>query len=172
MGGHISGEFLECVRPNKIVQKWRLKSWPDGMWVVIGVFVSSQWCGQLASETVFGDVALCLLPSGHYSRVTMELKQNITSTELSLHQTEVPEADCEQTKEGWNRHIFQRIKSTFGYGAQLFWYEANNFAAIFIIIFMTWTSWLYDFFMYRFWQFEKKNENYNLTRVVISLWRC
>ena len=30
MDGQISGEFLECVRPSKIVQKWRLKSWPDG----------------------------------------------------------------------------------------------------------------------------------------------
>lgn len=30
LNGHISGEFLECVRPSKIVQKWRLKTWPDG----------------------------------------------------------------------------------------------------------------------------------------------
>ena len=35
MDGHISGEFLECVRPHKIVQKWRLKSWPDGMCITV-----------------------------------------------------------------------------------------------------------------------------------------
>ncbi len=35
LSGHISGEFLECVRPAKIVQKWRLKSWPEGMYVCI-----------------------------------------------------------------------------------------------------------------------------------------
>lgn len=86
MDGHISGEFLECVRPSRIVQKWRLKSWPDG----------------------------------HYSTVVMELKQHAMSAELSLHQTEVPESDCSSTKEGWRRHIFQRIKNTFGYGMQLF----------------------------------------------------
>ncbi len=31
MDGMISGEFLECTRPSKIVQKWRLKSWPEGI---------------------------------------------------------------------------------------------------------------------------------------------
>ena len=30
LGGQITGEFVECVRPSKIVQKWRLKTWPDG----------------------------------------------------------------------------------------------------------------------------------------------
>lgn len=30
MDGQIRGEFVECIRPSKIVQKWRLKSWPDG----------------------------------------------------------------------------------------------------------------------------------------------
>lgn len=30
LNGQITGEFLECVRPSKIVQKWRLKTWPDG----------------------------------------------------------------------------------------------------------------------------------------------
>ncbi len=30
MDGQITGEFLECTRPSRIVQKWRLKTWPDG----------------------------------------------------------------------------------------------------------------------------------------------
>ncbi len=61
-----------------------------------------------------------LWPAGHFSTVTMELKQNISSAELSLSQTEVPEAECARTKAGWQRYIFQRIKNTFGYGSQLF----------------------------------------------------
>ena len=64
-----------------------------------------------------GGVILC---PGHYSTVKLELKQHMTGMELNLYQTEVPEADLERTKEGWQRHIFQRIKNTFGYGAQLF----------------------------------------------------
>ena len=65
-------------------------------------------------------LTLLCITVGHYSTVTMELKQNITSSELNLSQTEVPEAECNRTKEGWQRYIFQRIKSTFGYGAQLY----------------------------------------------------
>ena len=30
LDGQITGEFLECVRPSKIVQRWRLRSWPEG----------------------------------------------------------------------------------------------------------------------------------------------
>ena len=28
--GNVSGEFLELQEPTKIVQKWRLKQWPEG----------------------------------------------------------------------------------------------------------------------------------------------
>ncbi len=31
MGGHISGEIVELVPNKRIVQKWRLKQWPEGM---------------------------------------------------------------------------------------------------------------------------------------------
>ena len=56
---------------------------------------------------------------GHYSVVSIDLKQEATGAKLSLLQTEVPEAECERTKEGWRRHIFEPIKSTFGFGAHL-----------------------------------------------------
>ena len=63
-------------------------------------------------------MSYCL--SGHYSVVSIELKQEATGAKLSLLQTEVPEAECERTKEGWRRYIFEAIKTTFGFGAHLF----------------------------------------------------
>jgi len=30
-GGNVHGEILELEEPNKIVQEWRFKSWPDGL---------------------------------------------------------------------------------------------------------------------------------------------
>lgn len=42
MDGMITGEFLECTRPSKIVQKWRLKSWPDGKMCYNSILSSSQ----------------------------------------------------------------------------------------------------------------------------------
>ncbi len=110
MGGHITGEFLECVRPSRIVQKWRLKSWPEG----IIMTHSDDLAPGLSFIFPFSIII------GHYSTVTLELKQNISSTELSLHQTEVPESDCDNTRSGWKRYIFERIKNTFGYGTRLF----------------------------------------------------
>ena len=59
------------------------------------------------------------LSPAHYSTVTIQLNQETDCTKLVLLQTEVPESDAERTKEGWKRHIFQRIKTVFGYGAQL-----------------------------------------------------
>ena len=59
-------------------------------------------------------------PSAHYSTVTIQLNQEQDSAKLVLLQTEVPESDAERTKEGWKTHIFARIKTVFGYGAQLF----------------------------------------------------
>lgn len=58
-------------------------------------------------------------PEGHYSTVSIEFKQESDSTQLILLQTEIPDSDVEATREGWKRHIFENIKSTFGYGAML-----------------------------------------------------
>ena len=56
----------------------------------------------------------------HYSTVTIQLNQESDCAKLVLLQTEVPEADAERTRLGWKTHIFERIKSVFGYGARLF----------------------------------------------------
>ena len=58
-------------------------------------------------------------PSAHYSTVTIQLHQEQDCAKLVLLQTDVPESDAERTKLGWKTHIFERIKSVFGYGARL-----------------------------------------------------
>jgi activator of HSP90 ATPase len=59
-------------------------------------------------------------PDAHYSTVTIELNQEQDCAKLVLLHTDVPEALAERTKLGWKTHIFERIKSVFGYGARLF----------------------------------------------------
>lgn len=86
LNGEITGVFLELSRPNKIVQKWRSKTWPEG----------------------------------HFSDVTIQLKQDDDGTSLTLTQTGIPDSDHERTKDGWKKYIFDAIKATFGYGANLF----------------------------------------------------
>ncbi|CAI8011645.1 Activator of 90 kDa heat shock protein ATPase homolog 1 [Geodia barretti] len=59
-------------------------------------------------------------PDAHYSTVTIELNQEQDCAKLVLLHTNVPEGVAERTKLGWKTHIFERIKSVFGYGARLF----------------------------------------------------
>lgn len=58
-------------------------------------------------------------PDAHYSTVTIQLNQEEDCAKLVLLQTDVPEAVAERTKLGWKTHIFERIKTVFGYGARL-----------------------------------------------------
>ena len=57
---------------------------------------------------------------GHFSDVTIQLKQDDDGTSLTLTQTGIPDSDHERTKDGWKKYIFDAIKATFGYGANLF----------------------------------------------------
>jgi len=56
-------------------------------------------------------------PADMFSSVTLTFKDTGSSTELTLHQTGVPQYSLDQIKEGWTRYYFQPIKMTFGYGA-------------------------------------------------------
>ena len=57
-----------------------------------------------------------LIAVDHFSKVTIDLQQELTSTKLTLVQTEVPEAELERTKQGWNRYIFNPAKVNLGMG--------------------------------------------------------
>lgn len=59
-------------------------------------------------------------PDAHYSNVTLTFNQKEDCTELELRQTGIPDAQLEQTENGWKRHYFEAMKQTFGFGARLF----------------------------------------------------
>lgn len=86
LGGSISGKFLEVAPFTKIVQEWRLKTWP----------------------------------AGHFSTVTITLKQTKEDTKLTLVQKAVPVKEIESTRQGWHRYYFEAMKRSFGFGAVLF----------------------------------------------------
>lgn len=58
-------------------------------------------------------------PSGHYSKVMLEIDQKEDCTEIKLTQTSVPASEVEKTREGWNNFYWESIKRTFGFGAIL-----------------------------------------------------
>ncbi|XP_050689092.1 activator of 90 kDa heat shock protein ATPase homolog 1-like [Eriocheir sinensis] len=58
-------------------------------------------------------------PSGHYSKVTLEIDQKDDCTEIQLTQTSVPASELEKTREGWRNYYWESIKRTFGFGAIL-----------------------------------------------------
>jgi len=86
LGGNISGKYIEVVPFTKIVQEWRLKSWP----------------------------------TGHFSQVTISIKQTKDDTKVTVSQTGVPSKEVESTREGWLRYYFSAMKRSFGFGASLF----------------------------------------------------
>jgi len=86
LGGNISGKYIEVVPFTKIVQEWRLKSWP----------------------------------TGHFSQVTISIKQTKDDTKITVSQTGVPSKEVDNTREGWLRYYFVAMKRSFGFGASLF----------------------------------------------------
>ena len=59
-------------------------------------------------------------PTEHYSEVKIELRDMEGETQLKLTQSLVPEAEFEQTSQGWSRYYWQPIRQTFGFGATIF----------------------------------------------------
>lgn len=59
-------------------------------------------------------------PQGHFSAVRLELVQKEDCTQLSLVQEHVPKAEADRTRDGWQRHYWDSLKRTFGFGAILF----------------------------------------------------
>ena len=59
-------------------------------------------------------------PKEHYSNVILELTEKDDSTELSVTQSGIPEADYDCTVQGWNHYYWESIKMTFGFGAHIY----------------------------------------------------
>lgn len=58
-------------------------------------------------------------PEGHHSTVTIELKDEGDSTNLTLNQIGIPSIEFDKTVDGWQRYYWEAIKRTFGFGAFL-----------------------------------------------------
>ncbi|CAN7943080.1 unnamed protein product [Ixodes hexagonus] len=59
-------------------------------------------------------------PQGHFSDVKLEIVQKADCTQLFLTQEHVPKAEADRTRDGWQRHYWDSLKRTFGFGAILF----------------------------------------------------
>ncbi|KAK4297341.1 hypothetical protein Pmani_030221 [Petrolisthes manimaculis] len=81
---------------------------------ISGEFVSLETNKQIIQKWRFKT-----WPSGHYSTVTLDLKQKEDCTDIILTQTGVPESEVEHTKQGWQTYYWESIKRTFGFGAIL-----------------------------------------------------
>ncbi|EEB14998.1 conserved hypothetical protein [Pediculus humanus corporis] len=55
-------------------------------------------------------------PEGHYSTVTIEIRQKQDHTELEVLQTGVPAGEADATTENWERYYWDALKRTFGFG--------------------------------------------------------
>lgn len=61
-------------------------------------------------------------PAGHYSTVTLTLREIAADgeTELTLVQTSIPDSVFDSVEAGWKGHYWNSIRDTFGFGAKLF----------------------------------------------------
>lgn len=112
-----SQELVESFTRGKAVVEARR----GGLYSILGGNISGEFVEAERPSKIVQRWRERSWPDGHYSTVTMELTQEADhSAKLTLVQTGVPAAATDRTKEGWRRHIFESIKTTFGYGARLF----------------------------------------------------
>lgn len=58
-------------------------------------------------------------PENHYSEVRIEITNLGDHCRLTLHQSEIPEADYERTRAGWRELQWDRMKAILGFGSGL-----------------------------------------------------
>lgn len=93
---------------------------PGGEFALFGGQVSGRFVELQPYRRIVQDWRSSNWPPGHYSRVTLQLAQQETSTTLKLTQTAVPLEDYERIHAGWEQNYWQQIKRVFGYGADVF----------------------------------------------------
>lgn len=59
-------------------------------------------------------------PKAHFSDVTIDIEQKADCTELTLTQEGVPQGEADRTRDGWQRHYWDSLKRTFGFGVSLY----------------------------------------------------
>jgi activator of HSP90 ATPase len=102
LGGNITGQFIELVPFTKIVQSWRLKSWPQGVTSTVTISIKQTKEDTKVSIVQTGVPAKEVLSCG---LVCQFIANNF---------------QVESTREGWQRYYFHAMKRSFGFGASLF----------------------------------------------------
>eukprot|EP00462_Mataza_sp_D1_P018041 CAMPEP_0175137980 /NCGR_PEP_ID=MMETSP0087-20121206/10098_1 /TAXON_ID=136419 /ORGANISM="Unknown Unknown, Strain D1" /LENGTH=214 /DNA_ID=CAMNT_0016420839 /DNA_START=9 /DNA_END=650 /DNA_ORIENTATION=- len=88
-GGTTTGEFVALESPNKIVQKWRFKDWPDNH---------------------FSDVVITLEASNETTCIVKLTQTNIPDVnKFGMH------SQKETVEQGWNQFFWERIQKMVGY---------------------------------------------------------
>ncbi|RUP47416.1 LOW QUALITY PROTEIN: activator of Hsp90 ATPase [Jimgerdemannia flammicorona] len=132
-GGNVTGEIVEVVSTlilremcdwictqcfeslvpdKKIVQKWRLKSWPEGGFYRNSLIDLCNYADTFIFNIKHLDT-LCRIC--HHSTVTFTFDQLSESVNLHITQTDVPVGEKDQTQHNWTGYYWSSIKSTFGY---------------------------------------------------------
>jgi len=89
--GNVVGETVEYVPGEKIVQKWRFSSWPDGHHSIVTLTFREPEPGNCFVDLVQTNVPEC----DKFGNETV----------------------MDTTENGWKNLIFARIRQVFGYGA-------------------------------------------------------
>jgi len=91
-----------------------------GKFSLLGGHVTGEFTELIANKKIVQKWRYKTWPEAHYSTVTILLTDKGDSTDLRLTQKGIPSSEVETTKEGWQRHFWEAIKRTFGFGAFLF----------------------------------------------------
>nr|CAG4650318.1 EOG090X09QT [Sida crystallina] len=98
----------------------RVEAAVGGKFSLLGGHISGCFSELVPNKKIVQKWRYRTWPEAHHSTVTIQLEDKGDSTELRLTQTGIPASELETTKEGWQRHFWEAIKRTFGFGAYLF----------------------------------------------------
>ncbi|KAF3908849.1 hypothetical protein ABW20_dc0109545 [Dactylellina cionopaga] len=99
-GGNVEGEFITLTPSQSIVQKWRLSSWPKGMFF-------EKYCVDFLKTNT-------RQTADHYSTMTINFDQGTDTTFLRLGWEGVPIGQEETTRKNFEEYYVKSIKRTFG----------------------------------------------------------
>ena len=86
---------------------------------MLGGSVSGQFIEVVPFTKIVQKWRLKGWPAGHFSDVTIEIRQSNEDTKVKVSQINVPEREIENTRLGWKRYYFEALKRSFGFGASL-----------------------------------------------------
>lgn len=87
----------------KIVQEWRLKSWPSGVTSTVTITIKQ------SKE----DTRLFIKQTGVPAK-------EVTRQEIIKFLLDIIALQVDSTKEGWHRYYIHAMKRSFGFGSSLF----------------------------------------------------